>query len=58
MGMESNICLLEVVRYIIEKYEGMVKDGKLLFVFCYFNCKNGIKVIVKYCGIDKNVMWY
>ncbi len=43
-GTESNIRLLEV--------------GKLLPVLCYPNCKNGIKVIGKCCGIDKNVTWH
>jgi hypothetical protein len=52
-GTESNIRLLEVTKHIIEKYEGMAKDGKLLPVPCYPNCKNGIKVIAKHCGIDK-----
>lgn len=54
---ESNIRLLEVARHIIEKYQSMSKDGKLLPVPCYPNCKNGIKVIVKHCGIDENVTW-
>lgn len=57
-GTESNIRLLEVARHIIEKYEGMAKDGKLLPVPCYSNCKNGIKIIAKYCGIEKNVTWH
>ena len=39
-GTESNIRLLEVAKHIIEKYEGMAKDGKLLPVPCYPNCKN------------------
>lgn len=52
-GTESNIRLLEVAKHIIEKYEGMAKDGKLLPVPCYPNCKNGIKVIAKRCGIEK-----
>lgn len=57
-GTESNIRLLEVAKHIIEKYEGMAKDGKLLPVPCYPNCKNGIKVIAKHCGIEKNVTWH
>ena len=57
-GTESNIRLLEVAKHIIEKYEGMAKDGKLLPVPCYPNCKNGIKVIAKRCGIEKNVTWH
>lgn len=54
-GTENNIRLLEVAKHIIEKYEGIAKDGKLLPVPCYPNCKNGIKGITKRCGIEKNV---
>lgn len=57
-GMESNIRLLEVDKHIIEKYKDMAKDGKLLPVSYYPNCKNGIKVIAKHCGIDKHVTWH
>ena len=57
-GTESNIRLLEVAKHIIEKYESMAEDGKLLPVPCYPNCKNGIKVIAKKCGTDKNVTWH
>ena len=57
-GTESNIRLLEVAKHIIEKYEGIAEDGKLLPVPCYSNCKNGIKVIAKHCGIEKNVTWH
>lgn len=57
-GTESNIRLLEVAKHIIEKYEGAAQDGKLLPVPCYPNCKNGIKVIAKKCGIEKNVTWH
>lgn len=57
-GVETNIRLLDVAKHIIEKYEGMAKDGKLLPVPCYANCKNSIKVIAKRCGIEKNVTWH
>lgn len=57
-GTESNIRLLEVAKHIIDKYEGMAENGRLLPVPCYYNCKNGIKVIAKRCGIDKNVTWH
>lgn len=36
----------------------MAENGKLLPVPCYANCKNGIKVIAKRCGIDKNATWH
>lgn len=54
----SNIRLLDVAKHIIEKYDSMAENGKLLPVPCYPNCKNGIKVIAKKCGIDKNVTWH
>lgn len=57
-GVESDIRLLDVPLRIIEKYEGMAEGDKLLPVPCYDNCKNGIKVIAKKCGIEKNVTWH
>lgn len=57
-GTETNLRLLDVAKHIIEKYEGMADNGKLLPVPCYPNCKNGIKVIAKKCGIDKNITWH
>ena len=57
-GTESNILLLDVAKHIIEKYDGMTDDNKLLPVPCYVNCKNSIKVIAKKCGIEKNVTWH
>lgn len=57
-GTECNIRLLDVAKHIIEKYEGMAEGDKLLPVPCYANCKNGIKVIARKCGIDKNVTWH
>ena len=57
-GTETSLRLLEVPLRIIKKYEGCCEDGKLLPVPCYPNCKNGIKVIAKKCGIEKNVTWH
>mgnify|MGYP001660915790 FL=1 len=57
-GTESNIRLLDVAKHIIEKYDGITDDNKLLPVPCYVNCKNSIKVIAKKCGIEKNVTWH
>lgn len=56
--VETNIRLLDVARHIIEKYKGVSKDGKLLPVPCYGNCKNGIKRVARLCGLDKNVTWH
>ena len=50
--------MLDVAKHIIEKYDGMTDDNKLLPVPCYVNCKNSIKVIAKKCGIEKNVTWH
>lgn len=57
-GTETSLRLLEVPLRIIKKYEGCSENGKLLPVPCYPNCKNGIKVIAKKCGIEKNVTWH
>ena len=57
-GTETNIRLLEVAKHIIEKYDGIAEENKLLPVPCYANCKNSIKVIAKKCGIEKNVTWH
>ena len=57
-GTESNIRLLDVAKHIIEKYDGMAENDKLLPVPCYENCKNSIKVIAKKCGIEKNLTWH
>ncbi|CDN31347.1 Integrase [Mucinivorans hirudinis] len=57
-GIESNIRLLDIPKRIIEKYEGMATDGKLLPSPCYCNCKNGIKVIAKMSGLNKRITWH
>lgn len=57
-GVESDIRLLDVPLRIIRKYEGMAEGDKLLPVPCYANCKYGLKVIAKKCGIEKNVTWH
>ncbi len=36
----------------------MAESNKLLPVPCYANCRNGIKVVAKLCGINKNVCWH
>ncbi len=54
-GTESNIRLLEVAKHIIEKYEGMAKDGKLLPVPCYPNCKNEYHNTSMIEGINKQI---
>lgn len=57
-GVDTNIRLLEVARHVIEKYRGLSKDGKLLPVPCYANCRIGIKRVAKQCGIARNLTWH
>lgn len=57
-GVESNIRLLDIPLQIINKYEGTAEGNLLLPVPCYANCKYGLKVIAKKCGINKNVTWH
>ncbi len=57
-GVSSNIRLLDVAKHIIEKYEGMAEGNKVFPSPCYANCRNGIKVIAKKCGINKNITWH
>ena len=57
-GVESDIRLLEVAKHIIDKYEGLAKDDRLLPVHAYSVCKYDIKQVAKQCGIEKNVSWH
>lgn len=57
-GVESNLRLLNIPLRIIKKYEGAAEGDLLLPVPCYANCKYGLKVIAKTCGINKNVTWH
>ena len=57
-GVESNIMLLDIPKRIIDKYDGMSKDGKLLPVPSYTTCRETIREIIKGCGIDKDLSWH
>lgn len=57
-GVESNIMLLDIPKRIIDKYDGMSKDGKLLPVPSYTTCRETIREIIKECGIDKDLSWH
>lgn len=57
-GTETDIRLLETAKHIIEKYQGVAEGNKLLPVPCYANCRHGLKVIAKLCGIKKNICWH
>lgn len=58
MGVVFNICLFDIVKWIIDKYWGLCEDGRIFFVFYYMICLYGIWVVVKCCGIIKYIMWY
>lgn len=55
---QVDVLVLDVARHVIEKYDGLTKDGKLLPVPSYNICKYSIKNIAKSCGIDKTVTWH
>ncbi|MBR5533031.1 MAG: site-specific integrase [Bacteroidales bacterium] len=57
-GIATDIRLLETAKHIIEKYHGIAEGNKLLPVPCYANCRHGLKVITKLCGIKKNICWH
>lgn len=57
-GVESNIMLLDIPKRIIDKYDGMSEDGKLLPVPSYTTCRETIREIIKGCGIDKDLSWH
>ena len=57
-GVETDIRLLETAKHIIEKYKGRAEGNKLLPVPCYANCRHGIKIVAKMCGIKKNICWH
>lgn len=55
---QVDVLVLDVARHIIEKYEGIAKDGKLLPVPAYGVCKRNIKQVAELCGIEKPVTWH
>ena len=57
-GVESNIMLLDIPKRIIDKYDSMSEDGKLLPVPSYSHCRDTIKEIIRGCGIDKDLSWH
>lgn len=57
-GIESNIMLLDIPKQIIQKYDGMASENRLLPVPHYETCRDWIKKVAKVCGIEKNVSWH
>lgn len=57
-GVKTSLRLLDIPKRVIEKYEGLAENGKLLPVPCYANCRIGIKRVAKQCGITRNLTWH
>ncbi|GHT55393.1 tyrosine recombinase [Bacteroidia bacterium] len=57
-SVSSNVPLMEIPMKIVEKYNGLAKNGKLLPVPCYATLETGIKKIAAAAGITKNVTWH
>lgn len=57
-GIDSNIPLLEIPRQILQKYEGKLKDGKLLPVISNQKMNDYLSEIAALCGIDKHITFH
>lgn len=57
-GIDSNIPLLEIPRHILAKYEGILKDGKLLPVISNQKMNEYLSEIAVLCGIDKHITFH
>lgn len=53
-----DVLVLDVARHIIEKYEGLSKDGKIFPTPVYQKCNRTITIIATLCGIEKHVTWH
>ena len=57
-GTPCDIPLLELPKQIIEKYEGIAKDGKLLQMLSCGSLNKNLKVIVKLCNIERKLIYH
>jgi site-specific recombinase XerD len=57
-SVSSNVPLMDIPLKIIEKYEGLTEDNKLLPVPGYATLERGIKEIARAAGIKKDVTWH
>ena len=57
-GVSSNIPLMDIPLKIIEKYEGLTQDGKLLPVPLYGFLWKWIKQVALTAGISKKLTWH
>ena len=57
-GIDSNIPLLEIPRRLLAKYEGQLKDGKLLPVISNQKMNDYLDEIAVLCKIDKHITFH
>lgn len=57
-GVKTSLRLLDIPKCVIEKYEGLAENGKLLPVPAYQNCRIRLQKIAKLCGIEKHFCWH
>lgn len=57
-GIDSNIPLLEIPRQILAKYEGRLKDGKLLPVISNQKMNDYLDEIAAICEINKHITFH
>lgn len=55
---QVDVLVSDVARHIIEKYDGLAKDGKLFPTPVYQKCNRTITIIATLCGIEKHVTWH
>ena len=56
--ISSNVLLMDIPLKIIEKYEGLTEDDKLLPVPSYTTLHKRIKEIARVAGISRNITWH
>ena len=57
-GTPSNVLLMDIPLKIIEKYEGLAKDDRLLPVPSYATLRKRIKEVALAAGIKKDLTWH
>jgi integrase len=57
-GVEYQIPLLDLPLQILDRYEGIAPDGRLLPMYDNGELNAGLKQIAKTCGIDRPLTWH
>jgi integrase len=57
-GVEYQIPLLDLPLQILDRYEGITPDGRLLPMYDNRELNAGLKWIAKTCGIDRPLTWH